>query len=168
MSVSSEFFTEFFTTHGGGHDLRSDEASARILLVEDNLDYARLVQEALGRSERGHFSVVHAERLSIGLQLLGHESYDAMLLDLSLPDSDRLATIETAATLAHRLPVILMTGTGDRALGEHARELGAADVVLKHCLDRAELPSTLLRAVRRHRRFGSGGVDPVICRIPSA
>jgi len=163
MSVSSEFFL----IPRGSHELRADEDSARILLVEDSFEYAVLVQAALARAERGHFGVVHVERLGDAIEQLERQTYDAMLLDLSLPDSDRLATIEAAGALAHRLPVIAMTGTQDRSLVDWARESGAEDVFLKRWLDRAELPSTILGAIRRHRRFGASGADPVVCRIPS-
>ena len=126
------------------------------------------MQVALGHASKGHFEVFHADRLERAIEELEAGSYDAMLLDLRLPDSDRNSTIDAAGTLAHRLPVIVLTGTEDPDLEIRASQVGAEEYLIKDRLDRAELPATILRAIRRHRRLGSGGVDPVICRIPKA
>ncbi len=65
----------------------------RALLIEDNPGDARLIREMLLEAgARDAADVLHADRLSAGLALLGEREPDVLLLDLSLPDSSGLST----------------------------------------------------------------------------
>jgi DNA-binding response OmpR family regulator len=143
-------------------NLRTDEDEVRVLLVEDSGDYAELVEDALGRARRGHFAIQRAEDVEAALLVFELQSFDVLLLDLDLADEDHETTIELASTIAHLIPVIVLTGSA--SAGVLAR--GVGDLPIRRRLDRAELPAKILHAVRRHRRLGSGGVDPVVCRFP--
>jgi len=162
------FSDAIFNPSGGSRDLRTNEQSVRVLLVEDIADYATLVATALRRADRGEFDVVHAARLETAMERLAAESYDAMLLDLGLTDGHQSHTIDTAGSIAQRLPVIVLTGTQDRTLATRAAEAGAEEHLVKQCVDGAELPATILRAIKRHRRLGGGASDPIVCRIPTS
>ena len=70
----------------------------RVLLVEDNVPYALLLQDHLARAA-GRFEVTHVERMAEAVRRLQDGDFDAVLLDLSLPDSRGLATVEQATTL---------------------------------------------------------------------
>ena len=81
-------------------------------------------------------------------------------LDLSLPNLERTTAIELANDLAHRLPVVVLTGT--EAFDEEASQVRAR---LKACVEQADLPGKLLSAIRRSRRLGTGIMAPIFCRI---
>jgi len=135
-------------------EARVDEDAVRVLFVEDSHDFARQVCSHLDHAARGHFDIVHCTRLTAAIEDLKAGEYDVVLLDLSLPDSDREHTIDAASDFSQRVPVVVLTGTEAEASAEER-------------LDRAELPRTLLAAIRRHRRLGCTGCEPVICRIPN-
>ena len=69
--------------------------SIRVLLIEDNPGDARLVREALNYAESRGIELVHAEKLAEGAALLVRSDFDAILLDLSLPDSQGLNTLRS-------------------------------------------------------------------------
>ena len=58
----------------------------KVLLVEDEPAYAALLQDVLAEGISSPFRLTHAERLSDAAQRLAKESFDVVLLDLSLPD----------------------------------------------------------------------------------
>jgi CheY-like chemotaxis protein len=58
----------------------------RALLIEDNPGDARLIQETLKDADASAIvQIVHVDRLSKGLEILGSNEVDVVLLDLSLP-----------------------------------------------------------------------------------
>ncbi|MGB3635038.1 MAG: response regulator [Rubrobacteraceae bacterium] len=65
----------------------------RILLIEDNLGDARLVQILLDEAENPRFEITHAESLEDALGCLDTGRFDVVLADLSLPDSNGLETL---------------------------------------------------------------------------
>lgn len=77
----------------------------RVLLVEDQSEAARLVRRRLEWSRLARFEVVHRACLDDALALLERQSFDAMLLDLHLPDCDGLAAVPRARALATGLPI---------------------------------------------------------------
>jgi DNA-binding NtrC family response regulator len=162
MSAASDLFEG----RQGAIDLRSDQDSVRVLVVEQPRGCAGLVRRALARAARGHFECVFVERIEVALLELERRPYDALMLDLGMHGPHEHAMIDTADLLAHRLPVIVLTGTQDGVRASSASADAAMDPRLERRFDRAELPQTVLHTVRRHRRFGGGGLEPVICRVP--
>src|SRR5262249_13661602 len=109
---------------GGGY---SRLAVARVLLIEDDARLAAMVSEYLGGAG---YRVTLAPSGESGLERLARESYDALVLDLSLPDIDGL---EVCRRLRARweLPVLMLTARGeamDRIVG---LEIGADDYLPK-------------------------------------
>jgi CheY-like chemotaxis protein len=68
------------------------EAITRILLIEDNPDDACLLREALDDTKE-QIQLVHVGQLEDAAKLLGEESFQIILLDLSLPDSQGIETL---------------------------------------------------------------------------
>jgi len=90
------------------------------LLIGDNPGDALLLQEMLRGSELVLFHVVCADRLSQGLELLETEQVDVVLLDLSLPDSRGMDSVDRVRRHAPAIPTIVMTGLDDDALAMQA------------------------------------------------
>jgi len=121
----------------------------RILLVEDDARLATMVAEYLG--EAG-FRTTRAASGAAAMQLAASESFDAMILDLMLPDADGLDICRSLRARSD-MPVLMLTARGDpldRVLG---LELGADDYLPKPFEPRELLAR--LRAILR-RRVGAG------------
>ena len=69
---------------------------------------------------------------------------DVVLLDLSLPDSAGIATVQRMRAIAPALAIVVLTGHDDQTLAEHALEAGAQDYLVKGQID----SDALRRAVR--------------------
>ncbi len=122
----------------------------KILLIEDNPGDARLVREIL-KEIPGNPELGIAERLGLGLKLLASQEFDVVLLDLGLPDSKGMETLTTLQKQFSHLPIVIMTGSHDEALGVKAVQLGAQDYLLKGEVDSRLLQRTLLYAAERKK-----------------
>jgi len=106
-------------------------ADVDILLVEDNPADARLVQLALAEAVTGKARTTHVERLAAALRLLEQKSYDAVLLDLSLPDSSGIDTVSQVIHAAPDTPIVVLSGLHDAELALSAVQGGAQDYLVK-------------------------------------
>jgi PAS domain S-box-containing protein len=125
------------------------EETVRILLVEDNPAEARLLSETL-RDTEGRFSLAHAETLAGAVAMLAAARFDAVLLDLSLPDSRGLATIARANAAAPDVAILILTGMDDEALALEAIRHGAQDYLVKGKVD-ARLMARAVRYARERK-----------------
>ncbi len=103
----------------------------RILLVEDEAGDALLVKTALRQTQEINFEVTWVESLAIAKQILSHSHFDLVLLDLSLPDSEGLETIEIMRKLAANIPIVVLTGRCDTNFSLLALKAGATDYMVK-------------------------------------
>lgn len=123
----------------------------RILLVEDNPGDVRLLQEYLSEGLACRFQLTHASRLTSGLERLAEARFDAVLLDLSLPDSDGLDTLVRLHAAAKGVPIVVLTGIEDAALGTQLVQIGAQDYLVKGQVTGPLLARSLRHAVERKR-----------------
>ena len=110
------------------------ERRLRVLLVEDNPGDARLIQEALAERSDEPFDLETVDTLQTGLQRLNVGGFDAMLLDLALPDSFGMETFARAKAQALGVAIIILTGLNDDSLALKLVQGGAQDFVAKLCL----------------------------------
>lgn len=147
---------------GGGEPSLPDDrvdAPLRVLLVEDNPGDADLVRERL---EGLAFEIAHETRLENGIARALREGPDVVLLDLNLPDSDGLASVDTFLRRAPGIPIVVLTVLHSEELGVTAVDMGAQDYLVKEQVDRPLLTRALRFAALRHatsaataRRAGS-------------
>jgi DNA-binding response OmpR family regulator len=126
--------------------------SERILLVDDDPRLAEMVSEYLG--EAG-FRVTIASDGRTGLAHLAREPFEALVLDLMLPDMDGLEVcrqVRASAASASEIPILMLTARGDAMDRVVGLELGADDYLPKPFEPRELLAR--LRAVLRRRRHG--------------
>jgi two-component system, OmpR family, phosphate regulon response regulator OmpR len=122
-----------------------------ILLIEDDARLAAMVSEYLGAAG---YRVATAPSGASGLERLARESYDALVLDLSLPDMDGLEVCRRLRARSE-VPVLMLTARGeatDRIIG---LELGADDYLPKPFEPR-ELLARLKALLRRVNRGAKG------------
>ena len=129
-----------------------------VLLIEDNLGDARLVQEMLADAEGNSFRVHTADSLVAALDALAHEEFDVALVDLSLPDSHGLETLLTVQRHAPGLPIVALTGLKSESMALAAVQQGAQDYLVKGTLTTESLVRALQYAMMR-RHSSSGPAD---------
>lgn len=122
-----------------------------VLFIEDNPTDALLIAEALRDAPFPHVKLTHCERLGDALAKLAKQRFDAALLDLSLPDSRGIQTVERIRLAASELPLIVLTGTNDVELVTSILARGAQDYVLKQDVEGQILAKAIFFAVERHR-----------------
>lgn len=123
----------------------------KVLLVEDDPGDAFLLQTLLTQTEPVRFDLVCATRLAEGLSSLSESAFDIMLLDLSLPDSVGLDTIDKVRAYTLDVPIIVLTGLDDEEIAMQAVQAGAQDYLAKGDLDDNMLTRAIRYAVERHR-----------------
>ena len=123
----------------------------KVLLVEDNQDYAWMLRLVLAETNSNNFQLTHVEQLSEALSHLGENHFDVILLDLSLPDSDGYETFNKAYNLAPDVPIVVMTAINDKQLALKAVRDGAQDYLVKGDTDVSQLIRSIQYAVERHR-----------------
>ena len=102
-----------------------------VLLIEDNEDDAELIQQALCERSTDAVTLNWADRLQTGVKKLSECPVDAVLVDLSLPDSQGLETLDRVRAQAHDAPVIVLTGLDNDVVAEKSLLHGAQDYLVK-------------------------------------
>lgn len=127
-----------------------DDCPITVLLAEDKPDESRLIQEMLqSYIAAGSIHLAHAGCLAEALGYLSQQEADAVLLDLSLPDSSGLATLEKIRICARKLPVLVLTEGEDDALAHSALQAGADDSLVKTELNGKLLMRAIGYAIER-------------------
>ena len=122
-----------------------------VLLIEDNAAEARLLQEILKGATKANFEFCHVQRLTEALiRLEDHESFDIILLDLTLPDSHGLESLPKLQRLPCSLPIVVLTHHQDEALALEAVRQGAQDYLVKRDVSSEVLMRSILYAIQRH------------------
>ena len=126
-----------------------EDKACRLLLIEDNPDDIFLLQESLREVKDASFQLESVTRLAEGLARLAEGDIDAVLLDLSLPDSHGIDTIIQVSAAAPHLPIIVMTGLDDEELGAVAVREGAQDYLVKGQVAGQLLARTIRYSIHR-------------------
>ena len=127
------------------------DATLHLLLLEDNETDALLTRIALESHAGRGVEVVTVERLADALAQIDLRHFDVMVSDLSLPDSDGIATVTSITNRAPMLPLVVMTGTQDDALARAALQAGAQDFLVKGEASGPVIARTLRYAIERKR-----------------
>jgi signal transduction histidine kinase len=124
-------------------------ALVHVLLVEDNPAEARFLQEILKGVPR--FQLSHVKRLAAAIEQLqsNQQAIHIVLLDLTLPDSSGLASLDVLMQHAPSLPIVVLTNTNDQELAVEAVRRGAQDYLLKRQVTLEVLERSLRYAIER-------------------
>jgi len=145
----------------------ADTKNLNLLVVEDDLEDEQLLCEALIEIEENRqwcnwrgASIVQVDQLADALDCLRRQQFDAVLLNLSLPDSPALLdTFVEAHAYARGAPIIVLADEEDENLANCLVRSGAEDVLLKSELECSLLARSIRYAVERRRR---NLVDPAL------
>jgi len=149
-----------------------DARILKLLLVEDSLDDERLLSEALLEIEERWLwrpwhaaGIVPVDNLVDALDCLRRDSFDAVLLNLSLPDSPTLldSFLEVMA-VAGGAPIIVLADETDEALAACVLREGAEDVVVKSEIECVPLSRAIRYAIERRRRAPYTRAEPLAAK----
>jgi PAS domain S-box-containing protein len=136
-----------------------------ILLVEDNPGDVRLLQEILREVTTTRCQIIPVMTLAAAIEQLSYveigpiaqvppqiaNSFDIILLDLSLPDSQGIASFLDLRDRSGHIPIIVLTGLDDENLAISAMQQGAQDYLIKGRVDSSLLLRSMRYAIERER-----------------
>ncbi len=125
------------------------EHDINILLIEDNPGDVRLLKEYLSEVKRTTFNVKTTGSLTDGIEMITSNRFDAILLDLSLPDCTGIDTLLNILKRAKQEAVIVLTGLKDEDVAVEAVRQGAQDYIMKDQLDHSLLARSIYYSVER-------------------
>ncbi|MFQ5470196.1 MAG: EAL domain-containing protein [Gammaproteobacteria bacterium] len=147
--------------------------TTHILLIENDLNSAKLIRNALKQSPQP-YSLSHVELLEDGLTISQHQAIDIVLINLSLPDSFGIEAVEKYQKAHTDLPVIVLTDHENEHLAKLAVREGALDYLLKehinthllpriiyHCICHSQKSLALRTAEERHALSVAGARDGI-------
>ncbi len=123
----------------------------QVLLIEDDDDDAFISQGMLASVRGSRYRAYRVCSISEALDALEREEFEAVLLDLSLPDALGIDPITELRALHPQLPVVVLTGVDDESLGVQALDAGAQDYLVKSAVTGRELVRAIRYAVERKR-----------------
>ena len=126
--------------------------SGRILMIEDDEALSAMVGEYLGAAD---YRVTPCADAASGLAALAREDFDALVLDVMLPDLDGFEVCRRVRATSE-IPILMLTARGDETDRIVGLELGADDYLPKPFNPRELLAR--LRAILRAAHGGTGDV----------
>lgn len=130
--------------------MTSHRLALNVLIVEDNPGDFLLVRTHL--EECFHpLTIEGVDSFKAAISTLEHQSFDLILLDLSLPDNSGEALIKAMVERGKQTPIIVLTGYSDLEFGVQSLSLGADDYLLKDELQASLLQKSILYSMERRR-----------------
>ncbi|MGB3265122.1 MAG: PAS domain S-box protein, partial [Microcoleus sp.] len=128
-------------------------ATLKILLVEDCAEDAELIQELLSESRlNSSIEMTNVACLREAIEILSGEIFDVILLDLTLPDSQKFNTFFRLQDCGINIPIVILTAADDENLAVELIAAGAQDYLVKIQVDSRLLVRTLRCAIAREKR----------------
>ncbi|OGW80254.1 MAG: hypothetical protein A3G33_06165 [Omnitrophica bacterium RIFCSPLOWO2_12_FULL_44_17] len=131
--------------------LQSDQERIKVLLIEDDAAYAKLLQNRLGREVNPSIDLRSAQSLHTGLEEIGKFKPDVILLDLTLPDSSPKETVEAVKNISPKIPVVILSGLDNEDIAVKAVRGGVEDYLVKSEMEGKTLSRILKHAIERSR-----------------
>ena len=120
------------------------QAPIKVLLIEDNPADARLIEFMLAEANGLRFEFSWVDSLTAGIARLRTDNLDVVLLDLGLPESTGLETLQRLLAGTRVPTLVVLSGLTDEGVAVQALQSGAQDYLVKGQVDSA----LLIRAIR--------------------
>jgi sigma-B regulation protein RsbU (phosphoserine phosphatase) len=124
----------------------------RILLVEDNPDFANLVDLFLRKHEKDRFEITWKMNGQDALDAVASAApFDLILMDYFLPGQNGLEITRTLRERGLAIPVVFLTVNKDFDLAVEVMKLGVEDYLVKEEISTPVLPKTILNVIERKK-----------------
>ncbi len=124
----------------------------RVLLVEDNATFAKLVQLYLSKSGEGEFDVIWKTEGSEALdEIQKNDDIDVILMDYFLPGMNGLEITRTLNEKNIEVPIIFLTVSKDVDLAVEVMKSGVEEYIVKEEITTPILPKTLIAVAEKRR-----------------
>jgi diguanylate cyclase (GGDEF)-like protein/PAS domain S-box-containing protein len=110
-------------------------AIRNLLMIDKNTTHAEALRNAMLNADDGPFHTEWVDTLHQGLERLREKTIWAIFANMSLPDSQGVATIDTLLQAAPNVPILAMGGAEDESLSIEALRHGAKDYLLEGHID---------------------------------
>ena len=125
----------------------------RVLLVDHNESDAKLLLNLMQKSAGDEVDLIWAASFIEALTEMRRHAFDAMLLDLALPDSEGIESIRRMSDRAD-IPIIALTKESDDRCRIEPLLAGAEDTFIKERINSHNVLRAIQYAIARHRRIG--------------
>jgi DNA-binding NarL/FixJ family response regulator len=143
----------------------------KALIVEDNPNWLELFHTIIQQNQKNIFVFIHTDNLAKTIEILQNEKIDIVLLDLVLPDSNPLNTLQAVSDFTKSTPFIVITTLDDEKLMQEAIKYGIEDYLVKDQYDiNVFLHATKLaiqRTIVRNQNSIQEKTDEMLARLIS-
>lgn len=108
-----------------------DNGQISILLVEDDSIASRLVERILSKDSSIDCKLHIVQELAPARAMMDEQEFDCVILDLNLPDSSGIETIESVRAANRQIPIIVQSAIDDKDIGMQAISKGADYYLVK-------------------------------------
>ena len=123
----------------------------KILLIEDELLQAKILEAQLQKKTENDFSLLWADSLQKGKKYISSSQIDIILLDLNLPDSSGIDTFKQVYKETPNIPIIVLSSLNDKTIAIETVKLGAQDYLVKGTVDRHLLQRSIHYSIERKK-----------------
>src|SRR5581483_8773262 len=122
----------------------------RILIVEDNIGDARLIEEILKETNLGDYEITYITNVDEAVKI-SKMKFDLVLLDLHLSDMTPVQTYKAVNKNFPKIPIVVLTGLEDDELASKIVRMGAQDYLIKGSFGASTLRRTNRYAIERKK-----------------
>jgi glutamate dehydrogenase (NAD(P)+) len=145
----------------------ADSRAIKVLLVEHDSTYAAHIERVIGEQENSLIQLERTEWLDVASHRIRKGRVDAVLLDISLPDTSGVEIFRAIHHAGPRVPVLILTDLDDETIACQLLREGAQDYLPKHTLNAQRINRSVRFAVERtkakKRPRSSGRVLATAC-----
>jgi DNA-binding response OmpR family regulator len=132
-----------------GEETDADSQAIKVLLVEHDSNYAAHIERVIGEQENSLIQLERTEWLDVASHRIRKGRVDAVLLDISLPETSGVEIFRAIHHAGPRVPVLILTDLDDETMACQLLREGAQDYLLKHTLNAQRISRSVRFAVER-------------------
>lgn len=131
-------------------EITEAQQTKKLLIVEDNPGDLKLIKQALSFYSDS-LKIHSCSSISEAMEINKIETFDAVILDLGLPDSSGIDSVEKIRKYNINLPIIVLTVSNYDEIGIEAIKHGAQDYITKEDLNKSNLIRIIRYSIERKK-----------------
>ncbi len=132
------------------NDTQGVTGTVRILLVDDDPSFAKIVKTILQLYRQRSFDITWKDSVESALaEIDKNQEFDIILTDYYFPTSNGLEFCLQLNQSERFIPIIFLTSARDLKLAVEAMKLGVEDFLVKEDIDQTHLPRTIISILDR-------------------